>query len=682
MTDGRSYRRNTTQGENHDIHRTNHIDRKRGCCRIAIGNRQSAIGNRQSAIGNRQSAIPLLCLIFCAALLTSGSQNATAETSHSVIPAQAGIQTQTQPRHSRAEGAGIQHSRESAPALAGAKAGIQLRVLPLQLLDNRYRDYVGFPPLLRSGENDGKSFSDFYRASQIELLSTLDNVLSQKAEDTLTKFAAVKKADVQLQTQLGNRKGQIAANVIGAFAESQSTAFGWQVRVFGAENDTKGANAGIFFRRVDGESLYGVNTFADYEKGDYGEFLRYGIGGELQNRYVAFAANLYLPITDDKHTGSTVAFSQKGYDANLRINIPQLDFLKVAADYYHFDGKYGGENDNGFRYGLELQPIANLWIGAFYDDGGEKFGGDIAYIYNIAPPQKRELTEFAPDLFSPILREYSQRIITATTGPGISLRVSAVMTTFTTMTAELITRTTTFSTMAGVETRTTTEMTVPSRRASVNATVQYYEMPNFYVVISTGAKYLVTLPSMTTTRPWVITAMLNLDPPGNMAIMSYIVESNFSQTGGNPYAFANIIALYTLTVVQGSEERIGMMTLTTRTTTTEDIITAMTMAMTMQGMTIITAMTAFSTMTITLGLPTTTGAAIDNSHFPPSFPPSSFPQMRQMPKLALAANPRIFPSFPRPQLSFPRRRESTRRRAANTDGAKRHLTIGGKAAAF
>ena len=79
-----------------------------------------------------------------------------------------------------------------------------------------------------------------------------------------------------------------------------------------------------------GESLYGINTFADYEKGDYGEFLRYGIGGELQNRYVAFAANLYLPITDDKHTGSTVAFSQKGYDANLRISIPRLDFLSAG----------------------------------------------------------------------------------------------------------------------------------------------------------------------------------------------------------------------------------------------------------------------------------------------------------------------------------------------------------------
>ena len=235
--------------------------------------------------------------------------------------------------------------------------------MPLQLLDNRYRDYVGFPPLLRSGENDGKIFSDFYRASQIELLSALDNALSQKAEETLTEFSAVKKADIQLQTQLGNRQGQIAANVIGAFAESQSTAFGWQVRVYGAENDTKGANVGVFFRRLDGESLYGINTFADYENGNYGEFLRYGIGGELQNRYASFAMNYYLPITDDKHTGSTVAFSQKGYDANLRINIPQLDFLKVRADYYHYDGDYGVKEDNGFRYGLELQPINDLRIG-------------------------------------------------------------------------------------------------------------------------------------------------------------------------------------------------------------------------------------------------------------------------------------------------------------------------------
>ena len=120
----------------------------------------------------------------------------------------------------------------------------------------------------------------------------------------------------------------------------------------------------------------------------------------------------------------------------------------MRADYYHFDGKYGGENDKGFRYGLELQPISNLRIGE-YDDGGEKFGGDIAYIYNISPPQKRELTEFAPDLFSPVLREYSQRIITATTGPQIQiLRTPTLTTTMTRISPEMIF--TTFMTVAAM----------------------------------------------------------------------------------------------------------------------------------------------------------------------------------------------------------------------------------------
>ena len=182
--------------------------------------------------------------------------------------------------------------------------------------------------------------------------------------------------------------------------------------------------------------LYGINSFVDYEDGDYGEFLRYGIGGELQNRYAAFAMNYYLPITDDKHNGSTVAFSQKGYDANLRINIPQLDFLKVRADYYYYDGDYGVEDDNGFRYGLELQPINDLRIGVFYDDGEQKFGGDIVYVYNFGIPQKRESkVAFSPDLFSPVLREYSQRIMTAQLGPQLRFITTAISV----MTARIIT---------------------------------------------------------------------------------------------------------------------------------------------------------------------------------------------------------------------------------------------------
>ena len=483
------------------------------------------------------------------------------------------------------------------------------------------------------GHSRANTFADFYKQTQIELLSALDNVLSQKAQDTLTEFAAVKKADVQLQTQLGNRKGQIAANIIGAFAESQNSAFGWQVRAFGAENDTKGANVGIFFRRVDGESLYGINTFADYEKGDYGEFLRYGIGGELQNRYVAFAANLYLPITDDKHTGSTVAFSQKGYDANLRISIPRLDFLKVRADYYHFDGKYGGENDKGFRYGLELQPIANLRIGAFYDDGGEKFGGDIAYVYNIAPPQKRELTEFAPDLFSPVLREYSQRIITATTGPQIQVLRIPTLTTFMVSVISAITTTTTMTTPHLIEVMT---MAGNSRAASVQVSTSFVEF-SIDEEFTTTFRFLVTLPPLPDNPPIVIRVSRNLhqeviDSGIMNASVAIVWADNLGHLVGDVREFPNRVQNYNLTVVIGSEQFVsGLMTITTitdgMTTETPTIILART---------ITTAMTAFLTTTMTIG------AANVDSHLPPSFPP-----FLQVPKLALAANPRIFPSFPR-----------------------------------
>ena len=452
-------------------------------------------------------------------------------------------------------------------------------------------------------------------------------MLSQKAEETLTEFAAVKKADVQLQTQLGNRKGQIAANVIGAFAESQNSAFGWQLRVFGAENDTKGANAGIFFRRVDGESLYGMNTFADYEKGDYGEFLRYGIGGELQNRYVAFAANLYLPITDDKHTGSTVAFSQKGYDANLRISIPRLDFLKIAADYYHFDGKYGGENDNGFRYGLELQPINNLRIGAFYDDGGEKFGGDIAYIYNIAPPQKRELTEFAPDLFSPIVREYSQRIITATTGPQIQILRMPTLTTTMTIIDPAITSTT-FMIVAAMTRIATTETPIDgSREANALFTVRL-DGNGFYHVATTRHKILLTLPPATTSRPWRITTMRNLrDEFRNERISSpHIISSSIPSQIGLGYRFIefSMVRNWTLTIIEGSEESITPPTTMTTFATTQIAPITTENPMTILAMTTRTTITAFRTRTITLGLTTNAEADID-SHLPPSFPLSSFP---------------------------------------------------------
>ena len=280
-------------------------------------------------------------------------------------------------------------------------------------MDNRYRDYVGFPPLLRSGENDGKSFSDFYRASQIELLSALDNVLSQKAEDALSEFAAVKKAEVNFQTSLGNRKGQLGINLIGAFAERQNNAFGWQVRVYGAQQDGKGFNAGVFYRHITDIALFGANAFVDYENHKLGNFYRYSIGGEAQNQYGSFAANYYVPITDEKRKDGGVIFSRKGYDAKLRLNIPNAKFLKAAVDYYNFGNEHGAESDDGFRYGAEAHLIPGLRLGLFYDDGGEELGGEVSYIHTIGEVQQAQTAneQWTPDLFAAVSREHSQRIV-------------------------------------------------------------------------------------------------------------------------------------------------------------------------------------------------------------------------------------------------------------------------------
>ena len=448
----------------------------------------------------------------------------------------------------------------------------------------------------------------------MELFSALDNALSQKAQDTLTEFAAVKKADVQLQTPLGNRQAQIGINIMGAFAESQNSAFGWQVRAFGGKDNIGGANVGVFLRRVDGETLYGINTFADYESGKYGDFLRYGIGGELQNPFSALAVNYYLPITDDKRQGANVAFSQKGYDANLRINIPQLDGLKLRGDYYHFDGKYGGEDDKGFRYGLEVQPINDLRIGVFYDDGGEEFGGDIAYTYNFGNrqlSQKRESTaDFSPDLFSPIVREYSQRILITTTEQIEVLTTAMTINTGTMITPQMVFTNT--ITMAGMTTILTTEtptMTV-TRMASVRATT--YAGSGHLATAITRHRYLLTLPPISTPIPYVITTSINLFRISN-------IDYDTALGGGGN--FADAVRNYTLTIVEDGYQFISVeITLTNKNTTTVPHIITET-PMTIEAMTIISISITFATSTMTIGA--NTGAAKVDSHLPPSFPPSS-----------------------------------------------------------
>ena len=455
----------------------------------------------------------------------------------------------------------------------------------------------------------GDSFATFYRASQIRIFSALDNALSQKAEDTLTEFAAVKNAEVQLQTSLGNRQGQLGINLIGAFAESQNLGIGWQVRAFGGQNDTKGMNAGIFYRRVQNDLLYGINAFADYEDGDNGSFLRYSIGGELQNRYGALVASYYTPITGDKHTGEQVAFSREGYDFNLRLNIPRLDFLNARVDYYHYHGKYNVKEDKGLRYGAEAHLFPGLRVALLYDDDGDELGGDISYTHTIGEVQQSQTAneQWTPDLFAAVSREHSQRIIKATiasadgmTSPpepqapdllpnivevelGTTARIGAIN-----IDAGYFSGTPTINAISPpmgfaitgndliwqpdmLDTHTlgiVVSDTPPSASATLSITIASYQVeasvlfttivnsPVGRLIATTSYHVLVTLPPAATLRPRVLTIMRDLgsyffsrtNTPGG-----FYRDIDSGLTRG-VYRFLNTgLSSYTITVVQGSE---------------------------------------------------------------------------------------------------------------------------------
>ena len=479
--------------------------------------------------------------------------------------------------------------------------------MPLRLLDNRYRDYVGFPPLLRSGENDGKSFSDFYRASQIELFSALDNALSQKAEDTLTEFAAVKKAEVNFQTSLGNRKGQLGINLIGAFAERQNNAFGWQVRVYGAQQDGKGFNAGVFYRRLSGDILFGANAFVDYENHKLGNFYRYSIGGEAQNRYGSFAANYYVPITDEKRKDGGVIFSRKGYDAKLRLNIPNAKFLKAAIDYYNFGDEYGAESDDGFRYGAELQPTPALRFGIFYDSGGEELGGEVSYTHTIGEVQQAQTTneQWTPDLFAAVSREHSQRIVSVSVNVSVAplspsfqsavnqvefgtaatlgavnipagFAANAMISAISPPTGFMIngnnliwqpaalgslTLSIVVSDTAMPPSQTATLLITAASyqvQASVNAVLRLMDT-DINVLVSTTNKLLVTLPPANTTRPFVLTILFQLIAH-HVEVLTIITDVNNRAIVGMAQFPAQFFAgplpnSITLTIIESSEDR-------------------------------------------------------------------------------------------------------------------------------
>ncbi|MGI9337810.1 MAG: inverse autotransporter beta domain-containing protein [Gammaproteobacteria bacterium] len=267
----------------------------------------------------------------------------------------------------------------------------------------------------------GDAFANFYQNAQINLFSSLEDHLARRGEQALlTNFSAIKKAQINLQTELGNRKANLGINIIGALAANETNAIGWQIRAYGTEDSGKGFNTGLFLRhKTAEESIIGINAFLDYERVELNNqpfnFLRYSIGGEVRHELASFAANYYLPISSDKGgVNNATYFTREGYDGKVRIAIPKVSFLQAAVDYYNFEGKGTAAEQKGIRYGAEAHFLPGLRVGILYDKEDKQLGGEISYAHTIGEsPQSQHSADaapFAPDFFAPVWREHSQRI--------------------------------------------------------------------------------------------------------------------------------------------------------------------------------------------------------------------------------------------------------------------------------
>ena len=285
--------------------------------------------------------------------------------------------------------------------------------------------------LIRRANGEEFDMREWLAIRRVRFYENAEHAFAHSISQSAMQLPFVKRARVELQTSLGGRKGAGGVDVAGAFAEDDSGILGWQLRAYAAEHGAKGLNTGMFYRRVVGGALAGVNVFADYEDGDDGDFWRWSVGGDVKNRLGELSANRYFAITDAQVVGGQNTYTREGYDVDFAVRIPRLEWAKARVGYYEFKGEFGDEDENGFRAGLDLSPGAGLVVGVEYDDDDGKFGGNISYTRHFGETSRsaQRAGDFNPraHFYDSARREYSQRISRASGGGGEVVNVNSAI---------------------------------------------------------------------------------------------------------------------------------------------------------------------------------------------------------------------------------------------------------------
>ncbi len=273
--------------------------------------------------------------------------------------------------------------------------------------------------LIRGGNRgDDLTFAHWARGRLDSSLQTF----AAAAGDSLAAAAAenwspIRRAEVDIQTPFGERRGHIGFSLLGALREKKDSALGWQFRVFTGDGGKEGGNIGFFARAAKNNALWGANAFLDFQREEGGGFWRGGLGAEWRSRFGDIYINRYFPFTGARSlAGGDLLYSRAGLDAQAALNVPGVEWASLSGRYYRWRGRFGQSDESGRALGLRFRPGHGLEFDVYAETGGSgRWGADLRYtkiLSDAAFAGAQRPPEFDPraHFFDAVRREYGQRI--------------------------------------------------------------------------------------------------------------------------------------------------------------------------------------------------------------------------------------------------------------------------------